>query len=449
MTETKHKIEPKDAFNLLPEHMQIAFNARMNWLKIARDKQIAPPGNWQVFLMLAGRGFGKTKAGAEETWWRAAQGQRCAVVAATVNDLWRVCFEGDSGILKCVPPEILHGGNIDSGYNRTHSEINFKSGGIIQGFTAESPERLRGPQFHFAWCDELASWQNFDTWEQLGMTLRLGERPQIVATTTPKPVPIVRILAKPPTKEFPEGRAGVDTIVVSGSSYENEANLSKMFFDRIKRGDGTRTGRQEIYAELLEDIDGALWTTKMLDDARMINTPTRSFFKRVVVAVDPAMTMANKSDSTGIIVAALGDDECLYVLEDATSKSSPKVWGNKAIDLYKKWNASKVVVETTQGGDIASDVIRNINRWVNVEDNRSRSGKWLRAEPIASLYEQKRVKHCGHFKSLEDQMTHFVKDKIKYMDNDRVDALVYALADLANEEPKRPPTMRRSGWMGR
>jgi phage terminase large subunit-like protein len=405
-------------------------------------------------LFLAGRTMiptHNTKAGAEETWWRAAYfGQRCAVVAATTNDLWRVCFEGESGILNCVPPSVLVGGKIDIGYNKTHSEIHFQSGGVIQGFTAESPERLRGPQFHYAWCDELASWNNFDTWEQLMMTLRLGRRPQIVATTTPKPVPLVRELASPPSEKYPNGRAGVDTIVVSGSSYENEENLSKMFFKNVERKSGTRMSRQEIYAELLEDIDGALWTIKMIEDAHLKEPcPTRSFFKRIVVSVDPAMTNTNTSDSTGIVVVALGEDELGYILEDATMKASPNDWGKKVIELYHKWHADVIVAESTQGGDIVRGVILQHDRWANVKDVRERTGKWLRAEPIASLYEQKRIKHIKPFIALEDQMTHFTKDKVKYTDNDRVDALVYGFAELMQEEVIPPAKFIRRAFMRR
>lgn len=229
----------------------MAAAARLEWARSRRTKQTIPDGDWAVWLALAGRGWGKTRVGAEDAWWFCASnpGVRYAVVAPTHNDLRLVCFEGQSGILGVVPPLCLEGGTIDSGYNRSLLQIRFANGSLIQGYSSEVPARLRGPQHHRAWCDELAAWEKLqETWDMLGYGLRLGVNPQIVVTTTPKPQPLLYSLVK-----RAEG-ARADVVIASGSTYENEANLAKPFLDRLREHEDTELGRQEIFAELV-DLD--------------------------------------------------------------------------------------------------------------------------------------------------------------------------------------------------
>lgn len=390
-----------------------------DWLDTARDSQITPAGDWNVWLILAGRGWGKTRTGAMDTIMYALRNPevQVAVVTPTFGDIRRVAFGGVSGILKHLPPECLMPGR-GRGFNASASEITLYNGSKIMGFAATEPERLRGPQFHRAWCDELAAWFYPETFDQLMFGLRLGQNPQCVITTTPKPSPLVRGLLD---------RKG--TVITRGSTFENEANLAPAALQQLKEKYGnTRMGRQELYAEVLDDTEGALWGYSMIESMR-IPEERMPDLARIVVAIDPAVTNNEDSDETGIVVAGMGVDGKYYVLEDASGKMSPDGWGRKAVDCYYKNQADRIVAEVNNGGDLVERLIRTIDNKVPYTPVHASRGKLVRAEPIAALYEQKKVHHVGTFPELEDQMTSFIGGSKK--SPDRLDALVWALTELS------------------
>ena len=394
------------------------------WLKTARDSQYTPPkeiyGDWQVWLILAGRGWGKTRTGAMDVIFYALRNPevQVAVVTPTFGDIRRTAFGGVSGILKFLPRECLMGGT-GRGYNATASEINLYNGSKIMGFSATEPDRLRGPQFHRAWCDEIAAWQYPDTFDQLMFGLRLGENPQCVITTTPKPTPIIRGLIK--------RKGGV--VVTRGSTFENAENLAPAAIAQLKeKYEGTRLGRQELYAEVLDDLEGALWTYSMLEGTKC-SLEEQPQYVRTVVAIDPAVTSHSESDETGIIVASLGEDGQYYVRSDATMRGSPDAWARKACALLDEYEGDRIIAEVNNGGDLVEKVIRTIDRSAPYTAVRASRGKIVRAEPIAALYEQGKVKHVGKLKELEEQMTSYTPTTGK--SPDRLDALVWALTELS------------------
>lgn len=386
---------------------------------MARPEQITPAGNWNVWLILAGRGWGKTMTGAFDTMLYALNNPevRVAVVTPTFGDLKRVAFGGVSGIMKWIPEACLFKGR-GQGYSSTAQEIRLYNGSLIQGFAASEPERLRGPQFHRAWCDEIAAWFYPEAFDQLMFGLRLGENPQCVITTTPKPNEITRSLIK---------RTG--TVITRGSTFDNAANLAPAALQQLKeKYEGTRLGRQELYAEVLDDITGALWSYSMIEKNR-VRQDDQPEFTRIVVALDPAVTNTEDSDETGIVVAGKGHDGQFYVLEDATLKASPDQWMQRAIDLFHKWKADRIIAEVNNGGDLVERVLRTKDRTVPYSAVRASRGKMVRAEPIAALYEQDKVHHVGEFKELEDQLMSYTPTSKK--SPDRLDALVWALTELS------------------
>ena len=340
-----------------------------------------------------------------------------AVVTPTFGDLRRVAFGGVSGILKNLPRECLMPGR-GQGFNASASEIRLYNGSKIMGFAATEPERLRGPQFHRAWCDELAAWFYPETFDQLMFGLRLGKNPQCVITTTPKPNQMIRGLLN---------RSGV--ILTRGSTFENEANLAPAALQQLReKYGGTRMGRQELEAEVLDDTEGALWSYGQIEATR-IHADRMPDLSRIVVAIDPAVTSHEDSDETGIIVAGLGVDGKYYVLEDASGKMTPDGWGRKAIDCYYANQADRIVAEVNNGGDLVERLIRTIDHAVPYTPVHASRGKLVRAEPVAALYEQRKVCHVGSFPELEDQMTSFTGSGKK--SPDRLDALVWALTELS------------------
>jgi predicted phage terminase large subunit-like protein len=390
-----------------------AATRRLKWLSTARAAQITPPGDWRVWLVLAGRGFGKTRLGAEDVAWYGAThpGAQIAIVAPTFNDVRGTCFEGVSGLLATVPPELV------AEYNKTRQELLLSNGALFRGFSADTPDRLRGPQFHRAWCDELAAWAYPDAWDQLQFGLRLGTDPRAVVTTTPRPTPLVRSLVKDPR-----------TRITRGSTFDNAANLAPSALEALReRYEGTRLGRQELNAEILDDVPGALWTREMIRHSRDI--PPMS---RVVVAVDPSgASGAGDGDNIGIVVAGRGVDGRFYALEDATCDLSPAGWGRRVVDRFKAHSADRIVAERNFGGAMVESVIRTADRNAPIKMVTASRGKSVRAEPVAALYEQGRVIHAHGMDLLEDQMmqmtlTGFVGEGSP----DRVDALVWALTDL-------------------
>ncbi len=381
-----------------------------------RTSQVAPPGDWRVWLLLAGRGFGKTRSGAE--WVRMLaeekRAKRIALVAPTAQDLRNVMIEGESGILAISHPKYR------PSFEPSRLRLEWSDGAVAYGFSADEPDRLRGPQHDAAWCDEVAAWRHPEAWDMMMMGLRLGSDPRVVATTTPKPTALIRRLASETT-----------TVVTKGTSWENKGNLAPAFLAEIvKRYEGTRLGRQELEAEILDDTPNALWTREMIERARVDRVPP---FLRVVVAIDPAVTSSRESDETGIVVAAIGNDRVAYVLEDASDRHRPEEWARRAIALYRKFGADRVVGETNNGGDLVEATLRAVDRAVSYKGVRASRGKVVRAEPVAALYEQGRVKHRGAFPTLEDQMCAFTSDfdraRADYSP-DRVDALVWAITEL-------------------
>jgi phage terminase large subunit-like protein len=311
---------------------------------------LPPPGDWTIHLILAGRGWGKTRTGCE--WVRGlaegAQVHRIALVGATAADVRDVIVEGESGILSICPnwfrPQ----------YEPSKRKLTWPNGVIATMFSSEEPDRLRGPQHSAALCDELAAWRNLsETWSMLQFGMRLGQRPRTTITTTPKPIKLLKELIK-----TDDG----SVVVTTGSTYDNRANLAPAFFSQIvKQYEGTRLGRQEINAELLEDIPGALWTRDCIEAGRR-RAGSYDDFKRIVVAVDPAISSHEDSDETGIIVAGLGHDDKGYVLEDLSGKYTPTEWATKAIAAYHRYRADRIIAEVNQGGAMVENTIRVVDR---------------------------------------------------------------------------------------
>jgi len=390
-----------------------------SWAAIARPNQLPPPGDWwQIWLLLAGRGFGKTRTLAEWVCEQALFGlaSRIALVAATAADARDVLVEGESGILAVAPPWFR------PIYEPSKRRLTWPNGAIGTTFSAEEPERLRGPQHDAAVCDELGSWSRPETWDMLQFGLRLGRNPRCLVATTPRPTKLIRELL---------AREGRDVVVTRGSTYDNRPNLAPGFFDRvIRKYEGTRLGRQELNAELLEDTPGALWSHGIIDAARQAAAPNLA---RIVVAIDPATTSGEDADETGIVVVGKDNQGHGYVLADASGKYQPIEWAKIAITAYRTHHADRIVAEVNNGGEMVENTLRMVDPNIPFTAVRASRGKVTRAEPVSALYEQGRMHHVGTFPQLEDQMTNFTSDFDRQSAGyspDRVDALVWAVTDL-------------------
>lgn len=394
-----------------------------NWLSTAREKQLPPEVDHFIWLILAGRGWGKTRTGAQDIALYALKNENTisAVVAPTFGDLRRVCFNGPSGLMSIIPKECLDTSFGTDGYSASVMEIRLFNGSKIVGYAAINPERLRGPQFHRAWCDELASWRYPEAFDQLMFGLRLGQDPKCIITTTPKPIPILKSLI---TRE--------DVHVTKGNTFENAENLAESALEMMReRYEGTALGRQELYAEILDDIEGALWTHKQIEDTRLLKD-TEKELKTIIVAIDPAVTAGENSDETGIVVVGKDMNNEYYVLEDVSGKYSPDEWGRLAVKTFYDWEADRIVAETNNGGDLVERLLRSVDNNIPYRSVRATRGKMLRAEPIAALYEQKKVHHMGAFPELETQMCTYV-GQLK-PSPDRLDALVWGLTELSKSQ---------------
>lgn len=400
---------------------------------LARPEQVAPPGDWLIWLVLAGRGFGKTRIGAEwvremacgKTPMAKGRARRIALVAETAADGRDVLVEGDSGILKSHPREFR------PMYEPSKRRLTWLNGATATVYNGTEPDQLRGPQHDAAWSDEMAKWRYArETFDQLQFGMRLGSHPRQCITTTPRPIEIIRELI---------GRAskGDGVVLTQGRTMDNAANLAVPFLAEIRgRYEGTRLGRQELDAELLDDAPGALWTRRVLDEWRRREAPQ---MRRIVVAVDPAVTNTEDSDEHGIIVAGEGDDGRGYVLADYSTSGTPEKWARRAVAAYHEFAADLIVAEVNNGGDMVASVIRSIAPNVPVKKVRASKGKSVRAEPISALYEQGRVSHIGAFPSLEDQMVLMTQAGFEgERSPDRADALVWALTELFPSMTKRP-----------
>lgn len=402
-----------------------------DWHFWARDNQLEPEdSSWNVWFLNCGRGFGKTRTGVEWVREQVKRGvKRIAAVAATNSDIERVMVKGESGFLSvCWKGDKTYKGK-KMGFpewSPTKRTLTWENGAKVEFYSAEEPERLRGPQFEIAWCDELAAWnKDDDTWSMLQFCLRLGKHPRIVVTTTPKPTKLVRKILKDDK-----------THVTTGSTFDNSANLAGTYLEAVKEQyEGTRLGRQELYAEVLEEAQGALWNTDMLD-ACTIKQEQVPDLSRIVVAIDPAVTANKESDMTGIVVAGIDVNGIAYVLGDYTDRLSPQGWAAKAIELYHKYEADRIVAEVNQGGDMVKTTIHGEDETVPFRAVRASRGKYARAEPISALYERGLVKHVANpedgatLNELETQMRTW-EPLGSIGSPDRLDALVWALTDLS------------------
>lgn len=387
-----------------------------DWRYLARPKQLRPSGDWRYWLVQAGRGFGKTRTGAETVREWVNEGYRLIhLVASTAGDARDVMVQGESGLLNCFPP------NQRPNYEPSKRLITFHNGAIARLFSADEPERLRGPQCEAFWADEVAAWRFLqEAWDNLQFGFRLGNDPRGVITTTPRPLPLIKALIEDPA-----------TIVTRASSYENRANLAPAFFDSIiRKYEGTRIGRQELLAELLEDVPGALWNMQRIDAARIkLSDVSYELLVRIVVAIDPAVSSNADSDDTGIVVAALTRTGHVIVLDDLTCKETPRGWADIAASVYREKRCDRIIGEVNNGGELVEANIHAVAPDVAFRAVRASRGKAVRAEPIAALYEQGRVHHVGYFPLLEEQMCSW-SPQSGGKSPDRMDALVWAVTDL-------------------
>lgn len=402
-------------FLSLPENDQILF--AYDWDLAARPKQKLPPGDWFVWLIMTGRGAGKTRAGSEAVRQEveAGRARRVALVGATAADVRDTMVEGPSGIMEVCPPWD------QPEYQPSKRRLRWKNGALAFLYSAEEPDRLRGPQHDLAFCDELASWAGGgETWDNLLLGMRVGSNPRVIAVTTPKPRAFLKAIIADPR-----------THVTRGTTYDNRENLPELFFSQVvARYEGTTLGRQEIHGEYLEEIPGALLHRPMLDALRVASAPVLT---RVAVGVDPAATATEASDETGIMACGKGEDGHLYVLADGSGRFSPLSWGKRVLDLATRREADAVVAETNQGGDMVATILGMAARDLGISLPRlvtvhAKRGKVIRAEPVVALYEQGKVHHVGAFAELEDQLCGWTVDAD--WSPDRLDALVYALLEL-------------------
>lgn len=382
-----------------------------DWEMWARPEQMLPAGDWRTWLIMSGRGWGKTRTLSETVrkLVNRMPDQRIALVAPTSADCRDVIVEGESGLLQVFPE------NERPVYEPSKRRITFVNGSFATLYSAEEPERLRGPQHGFAVLDELAVYPEPQLlWDNLLFGLRLGRDPRIIAATTPRPSKFLAALIADP-----------GTVMTRGTTFDNAANLPATVlteFDRIYGG--TRIGRQELQGELLEDIEGALWNRAQLDALRVRNAPA---MQRIVVAIDPSVTSKETSDECGIIVAGLGTDGHGYVLQDLSGRMSPDQWIARAVGAYDSWQADRIIAEQNQGGDLIQSLLRTQRPNISYQAVVAAKGKLVRAEPCAALTEQGRIHCVGTFPQLEDELTGYIAGNPS---PNRLDAFVWAITAL-------------------
>lgn len=404
-----------------------------------RPSQQEPAQAYDTWLIRAGRGFGKTFTGGHWVITKAKYYPQChiALIGQTKADVRDVMVEGgSSSILKLSSPKFM------PIYEPSKRRVTWPNGSIATIYSGDEPDQLRGPQHHFAWMDELAKFKYpDDTLDQLNFGLRLGNHPQKLITTTPRPIPVIKQLVKDPT-----------TIVTSGSTFENRSNLPEQFLRAIlTKYQDTRLGQQELYGLILDDTPGALWNRQLLEVNRVKQTPE---LVRIVVGVDPAATSSEESNATGIIVAGLDSNGHGYVLEDLTIRGTPAQWGELVIKAYDKYKADRVVIETNQGGDMAVHVIQTAANALHASKQRSSKeiattkvhaskGKYTRAEPISALYEQGKIHHIGLFAELEDEMCTWLPGETS---PDRLDAMVWSFTELMLQQQTEVEIIENPFW---
>ncbi len=391
-----------------------------DWRCWARPAQLEPAGDWRIWLVMAGRGFGKTRTGAEWIQGNVSAGRygRVALVGRTAADVRDVMIQGESGLLAIAPPWAR------PKYEPSKRRLTWPNGAIATAYSADTPDLLRGPQHDGAWADELAAWRHADAWDQLMFGLRLGDDPRCVVTTTPRPTRLIKELA-----------GDAKTHVTRGNTFENRVNLAPAFIEKIvRRYQGTRLGRQELYAEILDDAPGALWRREQIETLRVTQMPAQ---QRIVVAIDPAATSEEDSDETGIVVAGRGVDDHLYVLDDLSLRGKPHEWAGQAVAAYHRHKADRIIAEVNNGGEMVGATIRTVDDKVAYKAVHASRGKQVRAEPIAALYEQGQAHHVGMLAELEDQLCQW-EPAPSAKSPDRLDALVWAATELMLEGGSGP-----------
>lgn len=389
-----------------------------SWGFWARPSQMTPPGDWFVWLLKAGRGFGKTRTGAQFVRQKIESGAygRGALVAATAADARDVMVEGESGLLA------VSSSRFRPAYQPSRRRVEWPNGAIVTLYSAEEPDQLRGPQHDFGWADEIAKWRRPDTWNQLTLGMRLGPNPQICVTTTPKPTALLKSII-----------ADSSTTMTEGSTYDNLSNLSPKFIQQVvNRYEGTRLGLQELYARVLDDNPRALWKRERLDRHRVTEVPP---LRRIVVAVDPGPNATGNEGGTpaetGIVVAGIDfqEEPHGYLLEDCSMTGTPKEWGLAVVAAFNRWQADVITVEANNGGDMIAHVIHSVKGGAGLPVKKvwASRGKITRAEPVAALDEQGRLHHVGFFPVLEDQLCEWEPGDVS---PDHLDAYVWGVTEL-------------------
>jgi predicted phage terminase large subunit-like protein len=414
---------------------------KFHWDFWGRPSQFPPKDDWSIWLILAGRGFGKTRTGAEwvrdnmcgDTPLTGGRWRHIALIAETASDARHVMVgdgkatsdpKAGSGLLQ------IHPKDFRPVYEPSKRQLTWPNGAVALIYNGTEPNQLRGPQHDAAWCDELAKWQYAqEAWDQLQFGLRTGSNPQVCITTTPRPIGLLKQIISDP-----------GTVVTRGSTFDNRSNLSPKFLNVVERKyDGSRLGRQELYAEFLEDVEGALWKRSLIDALRVMLQDVPPL-ERIVVAIDPNASSQEDANECGMVCAGLGSNGHAYVLDDISGPLSPTEWARSAVSLYHERRADRIVAETNNGGEMVENTLRMIDPNVSYRAVWASRGKVTRAEPISALYEQGRVHHVGAFPRLEDQMCAFTIDfdrvEMGYSP-DRVDALVWALTELMIDNGER------------
>jgi phage terminase large subunit-like protein len=392
------------------------------WPGWAHEGQLAPPGDWPTWLMVTGRGFGKTRAGAEwvSALARTGAGLRIALVGATIEDAVKVMVSGKSGLLA-----VARTGE-PVRFARSEGVVSFASGAQAFLYSGACPEKLRGPEHHFAWCDEIAKWRHpEETWDNLQLGLRLGESPRTLVTTTPKAVPLLRRLAAAGEVAKTRGRTSDNLNLPEGFAARMEAALG-----------GTRKGREELDGELIEDVEGALWTRDLIEKSRQSGTLPRDW-KRIVLGVDPPASA--EGDRCGIVACGVDEAGVGYVLGDhSVGGLSPEGWARRVVAAAEAWGAGCVVVEKNQGGDMATSVLKTADPALPVRPVHARFGKGDRAEPVAMLFETGKARFAGGFPELEDELCAMTRGGgyARRGSPDRADAMVWAMTELMLGRPR-------------
>jgi len=388
---------------------------QFDWNHNARPEQKVPKGNWRVWLILAGRGFGKTRTGAEtiRQWALSGQYKRIALIARSEAEAREVMIEGQSGLLN------VHPKSERPIWEPSLRRLTWPNGAIATCYSSENYQQLRGPQFDCAWIDELAKFHTADqVWDQLNFALRLGTHPRIIITTTPRPTALLKDMI---LNEYSWVH------ITRGSTYDNQANLSSEFIATMKEQyHNTTLGQQELLGQMIMDEEHALWKRANIHQISNQNLP---HLRKIIIGVDPAATSHKKSDETGIVITGIDENGHGYVLKDLSGRYSPNQWAQIAIDAYHQYKADLIIAETNKGGDMVETILKTINPNIRFKGVHASVGKKARAQPVAALYEQNKVSHLEGLEILEDQMCLYVPHQTQ-KSPDRLDALVWSLSEL-------------------